>query len=118
MNPIHRIGFVIAALVAVLTLAGAFVAQGYYSAMANATPAAAATTPAPTEAATPEPTATDDAPVIYVAAPTVAPAGPAGPAAPPRPAPVVVPARPTPLPTPATLPVVTPEPTDNHGTDD
>ena len=69
MKSIHRIGLTIASLVAVVTVAGAFVVQGYVeakqaAAQTAATQPAVQVSPAPTAGQTPE--------IVYISPPTPA----------------------------------------------
>ena len=79
MSTIHRTGLAIAALVTIAILAGAVVAQGYYAALAQATPEP---TPGPAATDTPAPsfTPSPEVPVVYIAAPTSPPTTPPRPA--------------------------------------
>jgi heme/copper-type cytochrome/quinol oxidase subunit 2 len=85
MSPIHRVGLTIAGIAAAVTVAGAFVVQGYVAAQqaqtqatAAATAEAAATTlptqivyikPAPTPVAQATPAPVQQPPVIHVVVP-------------------------------------------------
>ena len=67
MNSIHRVGATIAGAVAILTVAGALLVEGYVStrtAAAQATASQVAATDAPTDAAAPTPTL--DPQIIYI----------------------------------------------------
>ncbi|HEX7490305.1 MAG TPA: hypothetical protein VF337_01210 [Candidatus Limnocylindrales bacterium] len=111
MNSIHRIGLTIAGVVTALVVAGAFVVDGYTSAVANQNQTAAdAATQAPaTDSPSPAPL---EPTIIYVrpaptTAPTVVPQVPrvaSGGGTAQQPAPVVTPTQPTPTPTQATPP--------------
>jgi hypothetical protein len=111
MNAIHRVGLTIAAVVALLVVAGAFVVQGYANAQKEAAQASAAQ-PTDTQAA---PTATPDLSLdpqtVYVA-PVPTPAiihvvKPAPAVVAPKPAPAKPP---TPQPTPPVIHIVVPGP--------
>jgi cytoskeletal protein RodZ len=89
MKSIHRIGLTIASLVAVVTVAGAFVVQGYVAAQQAA---AQATTVNPAVQAAPAPTATQVPEIVYISPPTPATPAPAVAAVQPpavQPAPVI-----------------------------
>jgi hypothetical protein len=112
MNAIHRVGLTIAAVVALLVMAGAFVVQGYTNAQREAAQASAAQptdTAAPTATATPE--LSLEPQTVYVA-PVPTPAiihvvKPAPAVVAPKPAHVQPPA---PQPTPPVIHVVVPGP--------
>jgi hypothetical protein len=83
MKSIHRIGLTIASLVAVVTIAGAFVVQGYVAAKQAAAQAAFVQ---PTVQASPAPAAAQVPEIVYISPPT--PATPAPTVAPVQPLPV------------------------------
>jgi hypothetical protein len=126
MNTIHRVGLLIAGVVALLVVGGAFVVQGYTGAQAEAARATAARATAAQQTASP--TSTTDAsldPVtVYVepmpTQPAVAIANPAPGVAVSRPDPT--PVQPTdPQPTPPVIHIIVPSPSghdDNGGKDD
>lgn len=94
MNSIHRFGLAVAGVATVVTVAGAFVIQGY-TAAEQAAAQAAAQTPVPAIAAAVA-TPTQAPEIVYIAPPTPAPTA----------APTAVPAQPQP----AVIHVIVPAP--------
>jgi hypothetical protein len=121
MNTIHRVGLTIAGVVALLVVGGAFVAQGYAGAQADAARAAAsqATAAQQTASSTSTTDASLDPVTVYVepmpTQPAVAIANPAPGVVASRPDPT--PAQPTePQPTPPVIHIIVPSPS-GHGDD-
>lgn len=83
MSAIHRLGLTIASVAAVITVAGAFVVQGYVSAQQAAKQAA----PQAAIQSTAPPTAAQSPEIVYVTPPV--PAAPAPTLAPVQPPPVI-----------------------------
>ena len=83
MSSIHRIGLTIASVAAVVSVAGAFVVQGYVS----AEQAAKQTAPQPTIQMPASPTAAPSPEIVYVSPPV--PEAPAATRAPAQPPPVI-----------------------------